>query len=1745
MNITRVALAVDSTQARTATRELKNMGDAGVRAESTVGKLGKRLIALGAATLTIRGVVNQFQAVIREGETLQRNMLRTEQLVRSTGQAAGFTARQLHEQARELAAATLQSTEGVMAAQQIMLTFRTVTGETFTRATELAADLATVTGTNLNSAMTQLGKVLEDPIRNLGQLNRSGVSFTKTQTDMIKELVETNRQAEAQSMILDVLAGQYGGVARREAEGLAGAQDALRQAIQEARQAIFDSQDGSQLLIDFYTTATEAVKELEIVIASGEIDVYLQRLSFEFENLGRDIEFVANAANDVFREFAENIGEDSDTIGEFLAGAFRDFIPNVRAAIQLAAVYIADFVQRTVAYGKAIAHNLDPRNWFDGEGYGDILKAELMIADKALADSIDAIRAERDAHIASGKAILETREQIRAEFVRQREEFRATAKDVNILSKAESDGAKAAEELDTAQKDLNEQLEKLKRAADPAYAALQDIQEVYEQLGELLDAGLIDVDQFDAIAVALTDKMLPAVDEVKESVKGIGEGFDEAAGDAVKAMLIMQRGLDSESKHYKNLEDAIQATNVVRAVAAVLTQGTGDPYTAFSRMATMAAVVASFGVHLSGSAKIGGGGTPSGQLTQGTGTVLGDMEAKSESILNATEITADATSKLVGINQDMLAALRQLQAGITGASTLIARGGDPFNTNLSSMFIANPLGKIADGAYLHGDLLDKTLGSLGSVGGFLSDIGRLPFDIFGGIISGVGKLLGGSSKVKDEGIEIIGGTITEIIDDTMVRAYQKVKSKKYVWSSSKTRTYYADLPDEVARQFSLVFDSIAESVGSGAAALGIADSEIEAAMESFFIDTIRISLKGLSAEDQAKEIEAVFGTIFDNLTQAVIPWLVDFQMVGEGLGETLARVATNVQVVEEAMGRLGFQLDVSETATLRFLGLTFEYEKSSQRMAQETAALSAALIEATGGMDKFIDGMNSFIKNFASDEYQFELLTSDLSRSLERVGLTIPNTRDAMWELMQTLDATTESGQEQIAALLNVSDLADEYYKELEKKAEERYNLGIRYLEATGDAAGALAQRRQLEIDATDESNRALLQFIYGLEDAAVAAQKAAEAEEELLAERQKAVDAAADMLRRSFDAERERMQAEYDALVQHQDAMEAVLRRSFDAERERMQAEYDALVQHQDAMEAVLRRSFDAERERRQAEYDALVQHQDAMEGVLRRSFDAVRERMRTEYDALVQHQDAMEAVLRRSFDAERERRQAEYDALVQHQDAMEDVLRRSFDAQKQTLTESYQETLAGLNAQVERSKESVSILTGAMNALSSASQSFDEITRGAILDAIMGVRGIAGQVRAGNVSALEGLSDHTRILTSGNQELYATSEDYMRDQRKSALALSQLEDATNDQLSIEEKTLDNLERQIKQAEIYYDKQISKLDDQLNAVLGVEETTMSVADAIEAYEEAKAAVVDYQFDAQMQKLDDQLNAVLGIDETTMSVADAIEAYEEAKAAVVDYQFDAQMQKLDDQLNAVLGIDETTMSVADAIEAYEEAKAAVVDSQFSAQMEKLDDQLNAVLGVEETTMSVADAIKAYEEAKAAVVDSQFSAQMEKLDAQLNAILGVETAVLSMRQALTNYASAAKAASILPSLSAEQRYLQNNQDVAAAVEAGSFDSGLQHYALFGMDEGRTFANGGVHSGGVRMVGESGPEIEVTGGSRITSNKALMDALGANKELLNEIRQLKGYIRQTTKNTGETRDRLNRWNVEGLPEERAAI
>jgi hypothetical protein len=92
----------------------------------------------------------------------------------------------------------------------------------------------------------------------------------------------------------------------------------------------------------------------------------------------------------------------------------------------------------------------------------------------------------------------------------------------------------------------------------------------------------------------------------------------------------------------------------------------------------------------------------------------------------------------------------------------------------------------------------------------------------------------------------------------------------------------------------------------------------------------------------------------------------------------------------------------------------------------------------------------------------------------------------------------------------------------------------------------------------------------------------------------------------------------------------------------------------------------------------------------------------------------------------------------------------------------------------------------------------------------------------------------------------------------------------------------------------------------------------------------------------------------------------------------------------------------------------------------------------------------------------------------------------------------------------------------------------------------------FADGGMHIGGARIVGERGPELEMTGPSRIMSNDDLMSALRGDRSSAEiqavraEIAGLRSDLRQTqaqiVRHTKRTRDVLEGWDVEGLPEER---
>ena len=86
----------------------------------------------------------------------------------------------------------------------------------------------------------------------------------------------------------------------------------------------------------------------------------------------------------------------------------------------------------------------------------------------------------------------------------------------------------------------------------------------------------------------------------------------------------------------------------------------------------------------------------------------------------------------------------------------------------------------------------------------------------------------------------------------------------------------------------------------------------------------------------------------------------------------------------------------------------------------------------------------------------------------------------------------------------------------------------------------------------------------------------------------------------------------------------------------------------------------------------------------------------------------------------------------------------------------------------------------------------------------------------------------------------------------------------------------------------------------------------------------------------------------------------------------------------------------------------------------------------------------------------------------------------------------------------------------------------------------------FANGGMHSGGYRLVGENGPEIEATGTSRIYNANQTAAMLGGGLATAQEVAalrvEMKAALYAVAKNTSRTADQLVRWDGDGLPDSR---
>ena len=745
----------------------------------------------------------------------------------------------------------------------------------------------------------------------------------------------------------------------------------------------------------------------------------------------------------------------------------------------------------------------------------------------------------------------------------QAEIYRRQAEELRNLATLRRDGAVKQDSFETSKKALDE----MNQFLDPARAQTfgDALREAFGGAGESISKMTASLEGFAQRqaeidkhrATANAQRGSPELDEIKYQ-KTIAELNDRETRNRLAgygAMTSAAAGFFGEqSRGYKALQTASQvfhaaelamtlAELVPKGISAVLGQGQGDPYTAFGRMAAMAAIVAGLGVAIGG---VSGGGIPLSQQRQekqGTGTVLGS-DAKSESIARSLEAIEGATLQGLGISNGMLTSLRNIEAGIGQFASLLVRttgvtgefGQDMGKNVFDSKALG--IGGAAGGALLGamgGAYVGMGTSYIGAMLG--GPVGMALGAALGAIIGktfigkALGSVFGGKQTVEDTGLTIDPTSFATIIGGGLdAMQFADIKKDGGWFRSDKYSTKTEGLGEEGNRQIASVLMSLYDTVLQAGSMLDIGADGFAAQLNSFVVDIGKVSLKGLSDDEIQKELEAVFSKVGDDLAKFGVGGLEQFQKVGEGYLETLTRVATNYQAVTVVTDSMGMSFDAVGLASVG---------------ARER------LIDLVGGLDEFTSSADQFLSDFYTDRERADSLRARIAPTLDQFGIKTgaDDSLQQFRSVVNGLDLTTEAGARAYATLIQIAPAFKQIADVDAKIFEERADLQKELDQLTLSEVQLLAQQRA----ALDESNLALFDQIQAVkaktaaDEAATAALEKAKSDAAAL---MGGVDSAFSVLQRVVDRQKKALQEEISvrtASIQKIEALSQSLRSTLD----------------------------------------------------------------------------------------------------------------------------------------------------------------------------------------------------------------------------------------------------------------------------------------------------------------------------------------------------------------------------------------------------------------------------------------------------------------------------------------------------------------------------------------------------------------------------------------------------------------------
>ncbi|KQP37554.1 phage tail length tape measure family protein [Pseudorhodoferax sp. Leaf274] len=247
-------------------------------------------IAAGFAGITIGSTFGKF---IQESKDAQAEQAQLVAVLKSTKEAAGYSAEELNEMASAMAG--VFSDGDINRAQTRLLAYTNVVGNEFPEALQAAVDMAARMGMTVEQAAETVGKALNVPSEGMSALKKQGFSFTEQQVKLAQRLQETGRTAEAQAIVLAELKSSYGGAAEAARNTFGGAISEL----QHSLNSLMTGDDGS------LQGATESIQDLTKQMNSSETKQAFAALT---AGLASVISFLASATTHVIN-FSRFVGE--------------------------------------------------------------------------------------------------------------------------------------------------------------------------------------------------------------------------------------------------------------------------------------------------------------------------------------------------------------------------------------------------------------------------------------------------------------------------------------------------------------------------------------------------------------------------------------------------------------------------------------------------------------------------------------------------------------------------------------------------------------------------------------------------------------------------------------------------------------------------------------------------------------------------------------------------------------------------------------------------------------------------------------------------------------------------------------------------------------------------------------------------------------------------------------------------------------------------------------------------------------------------------------------------------------------------------------------------------------------------------------------------------------------------------------------------------------------------------------------